>query len=390
MNINVLKFGGSSVANNTNLDIVAKKIISFKNKKKDIVVIVSAQGNTTDNLIKEANELSASPNERELDALINVGEQITASKLAILLNRLGHKAISLNGWQAGIRTNNTFQKAKIIDIDTSKIISELEGGKIVIITGFQGVDYENNITTLGRGGSDTSAVAIASVLNAEHCYIFSDVDGIYSSDPNKVNDAEKLDSVSFKEMQLASNEGAKVLHDRCVELAEKYNTRIIAASTFNSNKGTVIEKNNNEIENNEIKSLVKNDDILLVEVLLNDSINAFQFLKLINKAKIKVGFYKVSNNKVSLSILDKDRFAFIKLVDKADIVIKVHKASKVSLIGTGISNNFEVIEKTINTLKEINDDVLFIDISAYKISIQFKKIIEDEFLNKLHSKVFKK
>ena len=214
MNINVLKFGGSSVANNTNLNIVAKKIISFKNKNKDVVVIVSAQGDTTDNLIKEANELSALPNERELDALINVGEQITAAKLAILLNRLGHKAISLNGWQAGIRTNNNYQKAKIVNIDTSKIISELQFGKIVIITGFQGVDENNNITTLGRGGSDTSAVAMASVLNAENCFIFSDVDGIYTSDPNIVNNAEKLDRITFKEMQLASNEGAKVLHDR--------------------------------------------------------------------------------------------------------------------------------------------------------------------------------
>ena len=390
MNINVLKFGGSSVANNTNLNIVAKKIISFKNKNKDIVVIVSAQGDTTDSLIKEANELSASPNERELDALINVGEQITASKLAILLNRLGHKAISLNGWQAGIRTNNNYQKAKIIDIDANKIISELERRKIVIITGFQGVDNNNNITTLGRGGSDTSAVAIASVLNAEHCYIFSDVDGIYTCDPNKVNDAEKLERISFKEMQLASNEGAKVLHDRCVELAEKYNTKIVAASTFNNKKGTVIEKNNEEIENNEIKSLVKNDDILLVEVFLNDTINAYTFLKLINKAKIKIGFYKVSNNKVALSILNKDRFSLLKLVDKTDIEIKVSEASKVSLIGTGISNNFEIIEKITKSIKSLKDDILFIDISAYKFSIQFNKIIADDFLHILHSKFFDK
>lgn len=388
MNINVLKFGGSSVANNTNLNIVAKKIISFKNKNKDVVVIVSAQGDTTDNLIKEANELSALPNERELDALINVGEQITAAKLAILLNRLGHKAISLNGWQAGIRTNNNYQKAKIVNIDTSKIISELQFGKIVIITGFQGVDENNNITTLGRGGSDTSAVAMASVLNAENCFIFSDVDGIYTSDPNIVNNAEKLDRITFKEMQLASNEGAKVLHDRCVELAEKYNTKIVAASTFNDKKGTLIDNEQKEIEHNKIKSLVKNDDILLVDVLLNDSIDAYQFLKSINNAKIKIGFYKINGNIVNLSILNKDRFSLLKLVDKKDIEIKVNETSKVSLIGTGISNNFEIIEKVIKNLKMIKEDVLFIDISAYKISIQFKRIIEDEFLRKLHSKFF--
>ncbi|MBR3324676.1 MAG: aspartate kinase [Clostridia bacterium] len=389
MNINVLKFGGSSVANNTNLNIVAKKIIDFKNKEKDIVVIVSAQGNMTDNLIKEANELSATPDERELDALINVGEQITASKLSILLNRLGHKAISLNGWQAGIKTNNNFQKAKIIDIDTTKIITELEKKKIVIITGFQGIDNKGNITTLGRGGSDTSAVAIASVLNAEHCYIFSDVDGVYTSDPSKVNNAEKLKSISFKEMQLASNEGAKVLHDRCVELAEKYNTKIVASSTFNKHKGTLIESGNNNIEENKIKSIVKNDDILLVKIVLDNEEKTYSFLKSIAKSKIKIGYYKINKNIINLSILNKDRFTLIKLIDKTNNKISVAESSKVSIIGTGISNNFELIEKIINVLNIVKKEILFIDISAYKLSIQFTKKINDEFLQELHTKIIK-
>ena len=389
MNINVLKFGGSSVANNTNLNIVAKKIIDFKNKEKDIVVIVSAQGNMTDNLIKEANELSATPDERELDALINVGEQITASKLSILLNRLGHKAISLNGWQAGIKTNNNFQKAKIIDIDTTKIITELEKKKIVIITGFQGIDNKGNITTLGRGGSDTSAVAIASVLNAEHCYIFSDVDGVYTSDPSKVNNAEKLKSISFKEMQLASNEGAKVLHDRCVELAEKYNTKIVASSTFNKHKGTLIESGNNNIEENKIKCIVKNDDILLVKIVLDNEEKTYSFLKSIAKSKIKIGYYKINKNIINLSILNKDRFTLIKLIDKTNNKISVAESSKVSIIGTGISNNFELIEKIINVLNIVKKEILFIDISAYKLSIQFTKKINDEFLQELHTKIIK-
>lgn len=386
MNINVLKFGGSSVANNTNLNIVAKKIISFKKDKKDVVVIVSAQGDTTDNLIKEAKELSAYPVEREMDALINVGEQITASKLAILLNRLGYDSISLNGWQAGIRTNSDFQKAKIISIDTEKITAELNKDRIVIITGFQGVDEKSNITTLGRGGSDTSAVAIASVLNAEHCYIFSDVDGIYTSDPNKVIKAEKIKTITYKEMQLASNEGAKVLHDRCVELAEKYNTSIVAASTFNTKPGTIVNKEG--IEHYAIKSIVKNDDILLIDLNFENKSDVYPFLNEVAKNGIKIGYYVLKENTAKLSILSKDRVIIAKIIDNVDAKINVKEASKVSIIGTGISNNFEAIEKVVKTLEPINNSIFFISVNAYKISIQFNEIIKDNFLRKLHSKLF--
>lgn len=386
MSINVLKFGGSSVANNTNLNVVAQKIINFKKEKKDVVVIVSAQGDTTDNLIKEAKELSAYPIEREMDALINVGEQITASKLAILLNRLGYDSISLNGWQAGIRTNSDFQKAKIISIDAEKINAELKKGRIVIVTGFQGVDENGNITTLGRGGSDTSAVAIASVLKAEHCYIFSDVDGIYTSDPNKVTGAEKLKTISYKEMQLASNEGAQVLHDRCVELAEKYNTPIVAASTFNENIGTII--NQEGIEQNKVKSIVKNDELLLIDLIFENKLNVYPFLKEVAKNEIKIGYYIIKNNTVKLSIFNKDRVAIAKIIDNINAKISVKEASKVSVIGTGISNNFDLIEKVIKSLDKKQDSIFYVSVSAYKISIQFDKIIEDDFLQGLHLKLF--
>ena len=236
----VLKFGGSSLSDNINLNIVAKKIIELKEEGNRIICVVSAQGKTTDNLIKEAKELSAIPNEREMDALLSTGEQMSASKLAILLTMLGHKAISLTGWQAGIYTNSDYQSSKIINIDVTRINEELDKGRIVIVTGFQGIDEKQNITTLGRGGSDTTAVAIAAAVKAAHCYIFSDVDGVYTADPRDVKLAHKLNSISYEEMSYISGEGAKVLHDRCVELAEKYNMPIIAASTFNKNKGTEI------------------------------------------------------------------------------------------------------------------------------------------------------
>lgn len=186
----VLKFGGSSVADNIKLNIVANKIIDLYDRDNNIVVVVSAQGKTTDNLLKEAYELSSIPNNRELDVLLSTGEQISISKLSILLNKLGYKSISLTGWQAGIYTNNTNQNAVIENIDTSRIQSELEKRKIVIVAGFQGINDNLDITTFGRGGSDTTAVALAAALKAKHCYIFSDVDGVYTTDPNKVTIAK--------------------------------------------------------------------------------------------------------------------------------------------------------------------------------------------------------
>jgi aspartate kinase len=201
MNTVVLKFGGTSVADNIKLNVVAEKVISLKEETENVVVVVSAQGKTTNQLIKEAQELSAIPEEREMDMLLSTGEQITAAKLSILLNRKGYPAISLTGWQAGIQTNSIHTSAKIEQICTNRLEEELKKGNIVIVTGFQGLDEKQDITTLGRGGSDTTAVALQVALKADKCYIFSDVDGIYSADPNMVTIAKRLDEISFDEMQ---------------------------------------------------------------------------------------------------------------------------------------------------------------------------------------------
>lgn len=252
----VLKFGGSSVANNERLQNVVNKIIKFYKKDTNIVVVVSAQGKTTDKLIKQAEELSRKPNKREMDTLLSVGEQISAAKLAILLDYFGYEAISLTGWQVGIHTNNDSQNAKIEYIDTTRILQEFEKGKIVIVTGFQGIDSNNNITTLGRGGSDTTAVALAAELNAKQCYIYSDVDGIYTADPNKIPQAQKIKNISYNEMHSLASEGAKVLHDRCVEIGEKCSVPIITGSTFNDNPGTEI---THKLESTGVKSVIKKD-----------------------------------------------------------------------------------------------------------------------------------
>ena len=298
----VLKFGGSSVSDNEHLKIVANKIIDFKNNNQNIVVILSAQGKTTDKLISEAYELTEEVDKRELDALISCGEQMSSAKLSILLNSLGFSSVSLTGWQAGIYTNNTNQDALIETINTDRIYSELENGNIVIITGFQGINENMDITTFGRGGSDTTAVAVASALKAKNCYIFSDVDGIYSSDPNKVQGTKKLTKLSYDEMLELANEGAKVLHNRCVEIGEKYNIPIITKSTFNDSYGTVI--SNQKIEKNEIKSIIKKD-VSRISIIGNGIIrNTDAITKTINfikQNKLEMLEFNVSESKISIT-----------------------------------------------------------------------------------------
>ena len=298
----VLKFGGSSVSNNENLKTVANKIIDFKNNNQNIVVILSAQGKTTDKLIHEAYELTEEVNKRELDALVSCGEQMSSAKLSILLNSLGFPAVSLTGWQAGIYTNNTNQDALIENINTERIYSELESGNIVIITGFQGINENLDITTFGRGGSDTTAVAVAAALKAKNCYIFSDVDGIYSSDPNKVQGTKKLTKLSYDEMLQLSNEGAKVLHNRCIEIGAKYNIPIITKSTFNDNYGTVI--SDQKIEKNEIKSIIKKD-VSRISIIGNGIIrNTDAIIKAINfikQNKLEMLEFNVSESKISIT-----------------------------------------------------------------------------------------
>ena len=381
----VLKFGGSSVSDNINLNIVAKKIIELKEEGNNIICVVSAQGKTTDNLIKEAKELSAVPNEREMDALLSTGEQISASKLAILLNMLGHKAISLTGWQAGIYTNSDYQSSKIINIDVTRINKELNQGKIVIVTGFQGVDEKENITTLGRGGSDTTAVAIAAAIKAKHCYIFSDVDGVYTADPRDVKLAHKLNSISYEEMSYISGEGAKVLHDRCVELAEKYNMPIIAACTFNKNKGTEIA---DCMEETVIKSIIKNDNILAIQI---DGINnQYDLLKKFIKNNIKIGKYNFENGKLTFTINKEKRAKLEKILDKEKGKTTINSVTKISIVGSGISNHMEILETVLKVLEEIKDNIVDIDVSACKISVLFDSIIETKYLNDLHNSLLEK
>ena len=340
-------------------------------------------GKTTDKLIKESKELSNFPNDRELDVLLSVGEQISMSKLAILLNEKGYNTVSLTGWQAGIYTDNEYQNAKITQIDVSRINKELSKENIVIVAGFQGINNFSDITTLGRGGSDTTAIALSYALKAKQCYIYSDVEGIFTADPNKVSTAKKLNKLSYDEMLEIANEGAKVLHNRCVEVGQKFNVPIIARSTFTSIEGTLI---NNKIEDTKVKSIVKNDNIydLIVkkynEKLFSNLYKLFIDNKLFIDTLININeFHLIINS----NILDKTKKILKDNLNITDIIYK--KISKISIIGYGIFNNFDILDVCIKLLDKYKLNVLKIETSESKMSILFNDYINDEILEKFHN-----
>ena len=385
----VLKFGGSSVADNIKLNIVAKKIKKFYDENKNVVVVVSAQGKTTDSLIKEAMSLSSVPNERELDVLLSSGEQMSMAKLSILLNRIGIESISLTGWQAGILTNTTNQDAIIEDIDTSRIEKELNAGKIVIVAGFQGINRNMDITTLGRGGSDTTAVALAAKLNASHCYIFSDVDGVYTTDPRKTKIAKKIDTISYTEMLDIADEGAKVLHNRCVEVGEKFSVPIVAKSTFNENSGTLI---NNKIETGLVKNIVKNDNLQYVHITSNSEYSTNIFNQIYNSfIENELGVKNlVNSSEKTIDIaftIPKAKFNKLAtlLEEKWKKLNATYKdITKVSVIGNGIMSNNLILNRTMRIIEEFKLDIISMEINETKIAIIFKEIVLDKFIEKLH------
>ena len=390
----VLKFGGSSVADNIKLNLVADKIKEFYSNKNRVVAVVSAQGKTTDNLIKEAATLSSMPNEREMDVLLSTGEQVSMAKLSILLNRKNIPTISLTGWQAGIKTNNTNQDAIIEDIDTTRIQKELESGKVVIVAGFQGINENGDITTLGRGGSDTTAVAIAAKIKADHCYIFSDVDGVYTTDPKQVKIAKKIDTLSYQEMLDIADEGAKVLHNRCVEVGEKFGVPIIAKSTFEQGQGTEI--NNKPVEGIVIKNIVKNDKLIYVHGVSKkytiQDFNSVYSKFVINEIGVK---NLINNSEKNLDIsftIAKDKFnKFANLLETElqNLECTYKDITRISIIGNGIMSNNSVLKNVMKILDEEKADVLSMEMAESKISIMFREIISNDILQKLNEELIK-
>ncbi|MHB9946741.1 aspartate kinase [Clostridium botulinum] len=375
----VQKYGGTSVATVEKIKSVAKSIVKRKREGNDIVVVVSAMGHTTDNLINLAKDISNVPDKRELDALISTGEMVSSSLLSMAIKELGEDAISYTAYQINISTNGQHGKSLINDIDKKKIDKSLKEGKVVVVAGFQGINCDGNITTLGRGGSDTSAVAIAAKLNNAICEIYTDVDGIYSVDPRVYDRAKKLDYIDYEEMLELSSLGAQVMHSRSIELAEKYNIPIYVGLSNSNIKGTVIRGMNNM--NMEMKSVTglatSDDDVAITMEDINENINivADIFSKLAEK-QINVDMISQTapiNSRISLSftIPKEDLQEGMKIIRNYTSKDKIkidENLTKFSIVGIGMKNTSGVAAKMLKIFSNNNIKVKMITTSEIRIT----------------------
>lgn len=401
MGIIVQKFGGSSVATTEKLKKVCNHITKEFKKGNDVAVIVSAQGKTTDRLITEEKEITASPSKREHDVLVSTGEQITISKLAMMLNDMGYKAISLTGWQIPIVTDDNFGNAKIKSINSQKILDLFKKGYIVIIAGFQGITENGEITTFGRGGSDTTAVAIAASLNAEKCDIYTDVDGVFTTDPRITDKAKKIDEISYEEMLELSSLGAKVLHNRCVEIGKKYDIPIVVKDTaLEESQGTIV-KNSESLENMEISGIAKDDNISRVTVMgLENKIGkTYKVFKLLSEHNINVdtivqSFGESINKNLSFTIKTAELDEALKILNDnleyltAREIVHFDNLSKVSIVGIGMTNRTGIASKMFEALYEKNINMHLISTSEIKITVLVNQDEAEVAVKAIHDKFF--
>ncbi len=402
MGIIVQKFGGSSVANLEKLEIVSEHIIKEVERGNKLVVVVSAQGKTTDKLIAEEAEITKNPDRREHDVLVSTGEQITIAKLAMLLIEKNYKAVSLAGWQIPIITNSEFSNSRIRYIHNDTINEYLDSGNIVIVAGFQGIDENGNITTFGRGGSDTTAVALAASLGAERCDIFTDVDGVYTSDPRIVEDVIKLKTISYDEMLEMSSMGAKVLHNRCVEIGKKYNVPIYVKSTFEKNSiGTLV--NNKNLEDLVINGVTKDDYISRITIvgLENKIGKTYKLFKLLSENLINVdiivqSFGEYITKDIAFTVKMNDLEKTLKVLEEnkeklgAKEILHSENLAKVSIIGVGIANKPGVAADMFEALYENNINMHMVTTSEIKISVLVDSNQADLAVRKIHHKFFGK
>jgi aspartate kinase len=377
----VQKYGGSSVADAEKIKNVARRIAKAKEEGNKVVVVVSAMGQTTDNLIKLAYQVNEQPGDRELDVLLSTGEIVTSTLLALALESLGCKAVSLTGAQAGIQTDSRYSRARILRVDTKRVVSELEKGNIVIVAGFQGVTQEMDITTLGRGGSDTTAVALAASLNAETCQIYTDVEGVYTADPHLIPGARKLRDIGYEEMLELASYGARVMHDRAVELGELYNVRILVASSFSDSPGTIICKEASMEVKNKARGIAYDTNVSKVTVVGvpdHPGIAAAIFEPLA-RANISVDtiVQNASINNITDLTFTVTRSDLLKAMSIVEPVVKSvggkqcvtdSTLAKVSVVGTGMQNTPGYAARMFRTLHEQGINIQLITTSEIRIT----------------------
>ncbi len=377
----VQKYGGSSVADAEKIKNVARRIAQTRDRGDQVVVVVSAMGDTTDELIELAYQISENPDSRELDVLLSTGEVVSSTLLAMSLHVMGYPAISLSGAQAGIRTDSAYSRARILQIEPKRVVRELEKGNIVIVAGFQGMTEDLDVTTLGRGGSDTTAVALAATLGAEVCQIYTDVEGIYSADPRLVPEAECLDEIHYEEMLELATYGAKVLHPRAVELGELFHIPILVASSFTDKPGTLIHGGVSMEVRNKARSIAHNlnvGKITVVGVPDCPGIAATIFEPL---AKAGVSVDTIVQNASIQGITDLTFTVFKSDLARAMEVVKPiatqigarecasdDKLGEVSIIGTGMQNTPGFAARMFSTLSEKNINIQLITTSEIRIT----------------------
>ena len=393
----VKKFGGSSVANKERIFNVAKRCIEDWQKGNDVVVVLSAMGDTTDELLAKATEINPRATKRELDMLLTTGEQVSVSLMAMAMQSMGVPAISLNAFQISMQSTSKYGNARFKRIDTERITHELENRKIVIVTGFQGINKYDDYTTLGRGGSDTTAVALAAVLHADVCEIFTDVDGVYTADPRVVKNARKLEVVTYDEMLELATLGAKVLHNRSVEMAKKYGVTLIVRSSLNNEEGTIVKEAVKKMEKMLITGVAGDKNTARVSAIgVKDEPGiAFSLFHTLAKNNINVEIILQSVGRngtkdISFTVSQDDLQATLELLEEKKEVLTIQEVgydenvAKISIVGAGMMSNPGVASRMFEALYNSRVNIKMISTSEIRITVLIDEKDVDRALNAVH------
>ena len=397
----VQKFGGSSVANAERVRHVAGIIADTYAEGHDVVVVLSAQGDTTDELIEKAREINPRPSKREMDVLLSTGEQQSVALMSMALEAIGLPVVSRTGWQIGMETNATYGAARIIRVSTERLRRELDKRRIVIVAGFQGIDRNEDITTLGRGGSDTTAVAIAAVLHADKCQIYTDVEGVYTADPRKVQGARKLNEITYDEMLELASLGAQVLMNRSVELAKRYGVVIEVLSSYVRKPGTKVKEVAKKMEEMKISGIAKDNDVARVAVVgVPDTPGmAFRVFNAMARAKINVdiilqSYGKAGTNDISFTVPIGDAEAAAAALEDVQEAIGFDHISvdtnvcKVSIVGAGMMSASGIAALMFEALYDAKINIQMISTSEIKVSVLIDKAYADQAVQAIHNRFF--
>ena len=401
MSLIVQKFGGSSVADADRIRNVARIITQTYQQGHSVLVVLSAQGDTTDDLIEKAREINPHASKREMDMLLSTGEQISISLCAMCIEGMGYQAVSLTGWQVGMLTDSVYSNARIKRIRTERIQKELDKKKIVLVAGFQGINKYDDVTTLGRGGSDTSAVALAAALGADLCQIYTDVDGVYTADPRTVKGARKLEEITFDEMLELASQGAQVLHNRSVEMAKRYNVNLEVISSFSGNPGTKVKEVVKTMEKTHVSGVAKDKNVArLALVGLADRPGiAFKIFSLLAKHNINVDIILQSigrneSKDISFTVARSDAEAAREIMEENKDAIGFQtvelndRVAKVSIVGAGMAHNAGVACKMFEALFSAGINIHMISTSEIKISVLVDEREADRAVQAIHDRFF--